>query len=451
MTHPTIPAPEHRRADELKPGDWVVALLDSNSTSPDRRNAEVLAAFPYDDGMRSPKVLLVVKDADVSSPETARLFADDTVRLLTADELAAIREQAKRSQKVADIRAFADWLEANPAVPAPWQVEADEHLSTGDGTEAERLAKVRQVAAMLGVEADERLSDRTEVEFKPSDFVKYRLIAWHRGGRPVEAVEGERCGTCGESLREIERGTLGHIPGEACAPVDETRSPLVHLGLRGRSRCGMSAEEIAATVHGDSTTISPVEVTCQDCRESANLAPVEEIEKALAASKALDETPAPAWDAPASGLTVEADLSRGPLAGTTPVVAYFSFGHGQTDPDSGQKLIDHYVTVVAPTYEGCRAAMFASRFGRAWSFDYLAGRAKTTEWVSQWTEHEVIVAEGLDSTVAEAALKAAAALLASEPVGDGAEKPCYHSWRLVDDLYECSLLCGETKPIDADA
>jgi hypothetical protein len=151
-------------------------------------------------------------------------------------------------------------------------------------------------------------------------------------------AEDERCPDCGESLREIERGTLGHIPGEACAP--------------------------------------------------------------------------------ASGLTPAADQSRGPLAGTTPVVTYFSFGYGQTDPGTGQKLLDHYVTVVAPTYEECREAMFASRFGRKWSFDYLAGRPKTTEAVSRWTEHEVIVAPGTDPVLAEAALKAASDLLADEPVSE---------------------------------
>jgi len=285
-------------------------------------------------------------------------------------------------------------------------------LNTAGLSETERLTRISDALTAL---------DLVRAEGR-AVFTVPAVVPLRIGGQLVDetSVEDERCPDCGESLREIERGTLGHIPGEACALVDETpaRYPLVHLGLRGRSRCGMSAEEIAATPHGDSTTISPVEVTCQDCRESANLAPVEEIEKALVASKVLDETPAPAWDAPASGLTVEADLSRGPLAGTTPVVTYFSFGHGQRDPDSGQKLIDHYVTVVAPTYEECRAAMFASRFGRAWSFDYLAGRAKTTEWVSQWTEHEVIMAPGTDPALGEAALKAAADLLAVEPVAE---------------------------------
>lgn len=109
----------------------------------------------------------------------------------------------------------------------------------------------------------------------------------------------------------------------------------------------------------------------------------------------------------ASGLTEAADQSRGPLAGTTPVVTYFSFGHGQTDPDTGKSLLDHYVTVVAPTYEACREAMFASRFGREWSFDYLAGTAKATHWIPRWNEHEVIAAPGLTPAEADQALAAA--------------------------------------------
>ena len=113
----------------------------------------------------------------------------------------------------------------------------------------------------------------------------------------------------------------------------------------------------------------------------------------------------------ASGLTPAADATRGPLAGTTPVVTYFSFGHGQRDPQSGQKLLDHYVTIVAPTYGECRDAMFASRFGREWSFDYLAGDPKNTEWIRRWTEHEVIVAPGVDTEAANWALAQALRVL----------------------------------------
>lgn len=142
-------------------------------------------------------------------------------------------------------------------------------------------------------------------------------------------------------------------------------------------------------------------------REAAHFLGLEESAKHY--PKPVEETPLP--ELSAAGLTSAAERSRGVLANTTPVVTYFSFGHGQKDPTSGKKLIDHYVTVVAPTYEACREAMFASRFGRAWSFDYLAGTPRATEWIPRWTEHEAIVAPGTNEELAEAALEAARGLL----------------------------------------
>jgi hypothetical protein len=73
------------------------------------------------------------------------------------------------------------------------------------------------------------------------------------------------------------------------------------------------------------------------------------------------------------------------------VTVYFSFGHGQTDPTTGKNLLDHYVTIVGPSYEACRAAMFASNYGDRWAFDYIAGEPQAEEWIPRWTEHERIV------------------------------------------------------------
>lgn len=75
------------------------------------------------------------------------------------------------------------------------------------------------------------------------------------------------------------------------------------------------------------------------------------------------------------------------------VTRHFSFGHGQTDPDTGEDLLDKYVTVVAPTVEACREAMFASRYGQAWAFDYDPADPTWREWGPRWTEHERIVAD----------------------------------------------------------
>jgi hypothetical protein len=73
------------------------------------------------------------------------------------------------------------------------------------------------------------------------------------------------------------------------------------------------------------------------------------------------------------------------------VTVYFSFGHGQTDPTTGKHLLDHYVTIVGPSYEACRAAMFASKYSDRWAFEYPDDGPATAEWIPQWTEHERIV------------------------------------------------------------
>jgi hypothetical protein len=130
----------------------------------------------------------------------------------------------------------------------------------------------------------------------------------------------------------------------------------------------------------------------------------------------VEPTEAMAADVPklsAAGLTEMGEQKRGALAGTTPIVVYFSFGHGQTDPRDGKKLLDHYVTVVAPTYEECRTAMNFSRFGKRWSTDYLAGNERSDGRIASWTEHEVIVAPGTDPALAEPALRVARDLLAN--------------------------------------
>ncbi len=96
---------------------------------------------------------------------------------------------------------------------------------------------------------------------------------------------------------------------------------------------------------------------------------------------------------------VPADAEVTPLGhaaqNAEPVTRYFSFGHGQSDPVSGVNLLGHYVTVVAATAEDCREAMFASRFGNRWAFEYIPGTPQADEWIPQWTEHERIDATSL--------------------------------------------------------
>jgi hypothetical protein len=371
---------ETKRADQLAVGDWVSLLADHRDPWETRRNTKVAAVFPYTDEVENDRVLLVTRTSDAARPWTNRLLADQPVRVLTADELAAVREQAERATKIADIRAFADFLEQHPDLPVThirMQASLNPH---GDvwNSGAEGVAEVQRLAGLFDCRVkqdDEHITATREV-----GATEYVIVAWHKDGRPAEAIT---CNWCTDPAS----------PDPALHPGDgRTHVPADDLGF------GFSRQD------DDPQVIRP-----HSPRVPLHTGAV------VDGGVLVDETPA---ESPASGLTLAADLSRGPLAGTTPVVTYFSFGHGQTDPDTGQKLIDHYVTVVAPTYEECRAAMFASRFGRAWSFDYLAGRAKTTEAVSEWTEHEVIMAPGTDPALGEAALKAAAALLVDEPVAE---------------------------------
>lgn len=65
---------------------------------------------------------------------------------------------------------------------------------------------------------------------------------------------------------------------------------------------------------------------------------------------------------------------------------FFSFGHGQTCPITGQSLLDHHVRVDAKTAELARAAM-VQMFGAAWSFPYSSYEALTSDGQFPSTEY----------------------------------------------------------------
>lgn len=175
---------ETKRADELKPGDWLVEDENGNENP-----NEVKAAFQYPTayGMR---VHLTTQVPGKNPCSCGDLSPEATFALVTEAELAALREKAERAQQISDIRALADWLEANPWAPVPNYYDANAHLDgrhVGGPTVAEAYVRVHEVAGQLGVNAEERLDDRTTVS-KTFGKVTYQVIAWHPNGRPAEPV-----------------------------------------------------------------------------------------------------------------------------------------------------------------------------------------------------------------------------------------------------------------------
>lgn len=63
------------------------------------------------------------------------------------------------------------------------------------------------------------------------------------------------------------------------------------------------------------------------------------------------------------------------LAGKEEVVKRtFTFGHGQSNPRTGQSLANHYVVIEGESNEHCRATMH-NHFGRNWAFEYASPEA----------------------------------------------------------------------------
>lgn len=164
---------ETRRADELKRGDWLAPgeLADWA--------AEVLLAEPYTDEVENDKVLLVYRVLNESKPSTERAYAAMPFELATDEEIAEHRKAAERAKQIGDVRALADWLEANPWLPIA-DLDVNRHLYGEDG-----YRTVVELAGRLGAKLDTHLDDRTKFVFTKGPLT-YTLLAWHEKGRPAE-------------------------------------------------------------------------------------------------------------------------------------------------------------------------------------------------------------------------------------------------------------------------
>ena len=184
---------KQKSGDQLAVGDWIApgALME--------RPAEVLFVYAYPSDAdavasglvpsreRGTSVQLVVREQGRTGVWPDLASANTLFNLASDEDLATYREQAERAQKIADIRALADFLDANPAVPAPDSVHAQASPGRhGDvwNSGAEGIAEVRRVAEIF-CEKVRQDDERTEVVKRFGGF-DYTFIAWHKDGRPAE-------------------------------------------------------------------------------------------------------------------------------------------------------------------------------------------------------------------------------------------------------------------------
>jgi hypothetical protein len=172
MTDPSVR--NTKRADELKPGDWIAECRAADEP------AEILAVIPWTTrAAGGPMVSVVYARPADGRPTPWDMPVDDLMPLATEEELSGRREAAERAQRIADIRAFADWLEQRPWLPMP-TITAYVHMHDPAAVE-----RVRDIAKRLGLKADDSLNDRTDVEYNIGK-IRYAPIAWHKDGRPTE-------------------------------------------------------------------------------------------------------------------------------------------------------------------------------------------------------------------------------------------------------------------------
>lgn len=259
---------ETRRADELKLGDWL--RLDENGAL---KPNEVVAVFQYPTG-RGPRVHLTTQVPGRDPYSSDSLPLESTYELVTEAELAELREQAERAQKIADIRAFADWLESNPDVAMPYGLggQQDVNSMTGQCT-AEDVATVHAFAAKFGAPVVE-VDSQTRAEHKVG-HVRYTLIAWHESGRPTEP-ESDPTGQT-YTRADDEPNDPTPVSGARVEPhvgamtdeglVDETPvEPVTHFSLRAiRTECDLAVLDLPL---GDGWTNVGGHVTCQACLDA---------------------------------------------------------------------------------------------------------------------------------------------------------------------------------------
>jgi hypothetical protein len=237
---------KQKSGDQLTVGDWLAPDQVTDGA------AEVLFAHAYPasaDGSRDndgKHVQLSVREQGKLVPYGTTVAGTTLFDLASDEDLAALRAAAERAQKIADIRALADWLESTPGVPVPsvsGQVspghETLPHLDVWNSG-VEGVAELRRLAGLMGAEVVS--DDERTWATKTFGDCEYRAIAWHKDGRPAEPKPGT---TCEELADEDPTGLLHSRADDADdpTPVSPARVPL-HTG--GVVDGGQLVDETAA-------------------------------------------------------------------------------------------------------------------------------------------------------------------------------------------------------------
>ncbi|GIF08721.1 hypothetical protein [Actinoplanes siamensis] len=349
MTVPTkVPDARFKRADELEPGDWVTLVGDFGP-------AKILSTYTYDGDMGERRTLVSLLDSDRQVPETTRVFANNRIELLTQAQIDEQRAFIARQQVAAQLRQLADLI-VQHRLPLP-------RMSVSVSLNVETVDQVRHVARALGL------------EIGPWNRGEGATTSWPRDHKTYEAGVHADWHCYSGSLEQPEP-----VGSPAQADIDAAK-----FSTDPMTRAAAEAyEDDEGDEDPTGLTYSREDDDPQVIRPHSPRVPLHVGVRESDGGELVDETPAeaqpPAATVPANAVTV-----------------HFSFGPDHTDPTTGESLHRKYVTIVGPSHEACREAMFASRYGRGWGTDYLAGTDQADEWIPHWTEHERIVLDAANA------------------------------------------------------
>lgn len=272
--------PERCSAEKLTPGQY---LASGELTTLGPTEVRYVETFQIAQGGR--ETLIVHRPLGVDWVGTIIVGGNRWFTLAAEADLAEFRAGAERAQKIADIRALADWLEANPDVPMPYQVSAVEHWNEnpGDPTPSAAIATIRNLGQMYGVKLDEHLDDRTRF-IVPFGAASYELVVWHEDGRPAEpeplvvpadpfGLAYTRADSEADDPTPVSPARVPMHTGGMTAEglVDETPAPVWHFSEKGTwTACALLVGGSAFPMD-EGWTNTGAHVTCKACLDSLAL------------------------------------------------------------------------------------------------------------------------------------------------------------------------------------